>query len=106
MRAARFMKFGAPIVSVVFIVISIAVGASTAWYFGVAALAVSWGLLCAIGYGAARCPHCGQVWWSPFGIFGSAPWGILELGPAAHDLETESFVCSRCRLDIGAALKE
>src|SRR2546427_11531129 len=91
MRAARFMKLGAPIVAVVTMVLSIIVGASKAWHFGISALVVSWGMLYVIGYSAARCPHCGQVWWSPFGMFGTAAWGIIEFGPAVH----ERHVCGR-----------
>jgi hypothetical protein len=84
---------------------SIIIGASTAWYFGVLALALMWGALFIFGYSAARCPHCGQVWWSGMGTLAVAPWLFAVTEQAVQEDETESFVCRRCRLDIGLGLR-
>jgi hypothetical protein len=106
MRAARFMKWGAPVVATATLVLSVTIGVIAGWYVGAAALAALWSALYACGYAAARCPHCGQVWWSALGMFGAAPWGLMEYGAAAREAETESYVCRRCHLDIGPALRE
>ncbi len=106
MRAARFMKWGAPVVAAAAVILSVAIGKITVWYVGLALVAALWAALYGFGYCAARCPHCGQIWWSALGFFGTAPWGLMEFGPAAQEAETESFVCRRCRLDIGSALRQ
>ncbi len=105
MRAARFMKWGAPVAAVAALALSVTVGAITVWYVGAALLGILCGALYVFGYAAARCPHCGQVWWSALGMFGAAPWGLMECGSGAQEAETESFICRRCRLDIGPALR-
>jgi hypothetical protein len=106
LRAARFMKWGAPVVAAAALVLSVAIAVITVWYAGVVLLLILLAALCLFGYSAARCPHCGQVWWSALGMFGAAPWGLMECGSAAQEAETESFVCRRCHLDIGPALKK
>ena len=88
------------------LVLSVATAIVTVWYIGVVLLVILWIALCVFGYAAARCPHCGQVWWSALGMFGAAPWGLMEYGAAAQEAETESFVCRRCHLDIGPAFRE
>jgi hypothetical protein len=101
MRAARFMKWGATPVAGVAAIVSIIVGASTTWYFGVLPFLVLWSAVFLIGYSLARCPHCGQVWWSGMGTLAVAPWWFAATESAAQEDETESFVCRRCRIDIG-----
>jgi hypothetical protein len=105
MRAARFMKWGGPVAATGALVLSVAIGVLTFWYLGALLFVILWGALYVFGYRAARCPHCGQVWWSALGMFGAAPWGLMEYGAAAVEAETESFVCRRCHLDIGPALR-
>ena len=73
---------------------AIIVGGTTEWYFGVGVLVVSLPFFI-LGYLAARCPHCGQVWW------GSPRW-MSDVGTD----ETDTMVCRRCRLDIGLGLRE
>src|SRR5882762_3431704 len=102
-RAARFMKWGAPVVSAAALVLSVAVALATVWHVGTVLLVILWVMLYGFGYAAARGPHCGQVWWSALGMFGAAPWGLMEYGAEAQETETESFVCRRCHLDIGPA---
>jgi hypothetical protein len=106
MRAARFMKWGATLVAGVAMIISVIIGVITAWYFGILAFVILWGALFIFGYMAARCPHCGQVWWSGMGTLAVAPWWFAATEHAAQEDETESFVCRRCRLDIGRGLRE
>jgi hypothetical protein len=104
MRAARFMKWGAAPIMGVALIVSFMLGVSIASYVGVLAFLVSCGALYLIGYSLARCPRCGQVWWpSPFV---NAPWqpGSTEFLPQAD--ETQSFVCRRCRIDVGLALRD
>ena len=101
------MKWGvAPITGVVMIV-SIIVGASIAKYVGVLTFLISCGAFYFFGFSLARCPHCGQVWWGRTYLF--APWwpkwsGEPESMP--QEDETESFICRRCRIDIGLALRD
>ena len=104
MRAARFMKWGATPVAAIGVLVAVLIGAYTAWYFGLLALLVAWGTLYILGYACARCPRCGQVWWSGYGMLGVQWWYSAE--SAAKADETESFVCRRCRLDIGGGLGE
>ena len=103
MRAARFMKWMANPLAGVAMVSSVIVGATTVWYVGAAIFLVPCGALYFFGYSRARCPHCGQVWWpSPFM---SAPWWSAATEYTRQEDETESFVCRRCRIDIGIALR-
>lgn len=84
---------------------AIIIGASTAWYLGVISFLTTWGILFIYGYSCARCPRCGQVWWSGMGTLAVAPWWFAITGSAVHQDETESFVCRRCRLDLGWAFR-
>jgi hypothetical protein len=106
MRAARFMKYGAgPVVGVAMFA-ALIIGVSTAWYVGVILFAVTSGALFGFGYTLARCPHCGQVWWGN-ALPRTAPpsWSDLRVSTPDAD-ETQSYVCRRCRLDIGLGLRE
>src|SRR5688572_8378540 len=103
MRAARFMKWGATPLAGLALVAAIIIGATTVWYYGVAIFVVTWGPLFIFGYSAARCPHCGQVWW-PYTKLYTSPWDFFD-SPGMED-ETESMVCRTCRLDIGLGLRE
>ena len=85
---------------------AIIIGGTTAWYIGVLVFIAIWGTLFIYGYRAARCPRCGQVWWSGMGTLAVAPWWYAAGEFAAQEDETESFVCRRCRLDIGLGLRE
>jgi hypothetical protein len=104
MRVARSMKWGAPLITGVTAIASFIIGVSTAWHVGILLFLVSCGALYLFGYSLARCPHCGQVWWA--GSFLYAPWqpGSKEYLPQEN--ETESFVCRRCRIDIGSAFRD
>ena len=104
MRAARFMKWGATPIAGLAMLISVVVGAGIAPYVGVLTFLLSCGALVLIGFGFARCPHCGQVWWpSPFL---HAPWRPASKEFLPEEDETESFVCRRCRIDIGQAFRD
>ena len=101
-RAATFMKWGAvPLVGVA-VIVALLIGSALGRYFGVGFLLLAWAVLLIFGYSAARCPRCGQVWWSKTVMFVVSPWLILFGG----DDETDSFVCRRCGLDIGLGLRE
>ncbi len=104
MRAARFMKYGAIPIAGVAMIASIMVGASIAPYVGVLTFLISCGALGLFGYSLARCPHCGQVWWA--GPFVIAPWWSAAKEFLPQEDETQSFVCRRCRIDIGLALRD
>ena len=84
--------------SAVVLVATIIVGRTTEWYYGAAVLVVSLPFFI-LGYLAARCPHCGQVWW------GTQPWTSADGVDQTVD-ETDTMVCRRCRLDIGLGLRE
>ena len=101
MRAARIMKCCAPPVASLGLLAAIIVGGASEWYFGVAVLVILAPFFI-LGYSAARCPHCGQVWWAEG--TGAVRYGGVEY-PVTED-ETESMVCRRCRLDIGLGLRE
>jgi hypothetical protein len=107
MRAARFMKWGATPLAGLAMLAAVIVGAAFAWYFGVLLFLVTCGALFGFGYSAARCPHCGQVWSSSFGSLSAVSWWVAIASHAeSGGDETETFVCRRCRLDIGYALKD
>ena len=78
----------------------IIVGATSEWYFGAAVFIVICAPFFIFVYSAARCPHCGQVWWAEGTRW--ARYGGVEYPPTED--ETESMVCRRCRLDIGVGL--
>ena len=63
-RAATFMKWGSvPLVGIAAIV-ALLIGSSNGWYIGLGFLLLAWAAILVFGYSAARCPRCGQVWWS------------------------------------------
>ena len=104
MRAARFMKWGAQPLFGLALLAAIFIGVTSEWYWGVIVFIVTWAPLLIFGYSAARCPHCGQVWWPCTQLF-TPPWYPAPESPVVED-ETESMVCRRCRLDIGLGLRE
>jgi hypothetical protein len=104
MRAARFMKWWAAPITGVAVIVSVIVGASIAPYVGVLTFLISVGALGLLGYNLARCPRCGQIWW-PSAML-NAPWGSADIEFMPPEDETESFVCRRCRIDIGLALRD
>ena len=105
-RAARFMKWGATPIAGVFLIIAIIVGGVRVWSLGLAVLMLSWGTLFIFGYAFARCPRCGQVWWSGMSSIAVVGGWFALAENAAQEDETESYVCRRCRLNIGLALRE
>src|SRR5258705_6069319 len=68
----------------------------TLW--AVIVLAVPWALFLGIAFGLARYPRCGQRWSLPAG-------GAGLTNTSDPEAETESFVCRRCRVHIGLALR-
>lgn len=106
MRAARFMKWGATPLAGLALIAAAIVGASSTWYFGIGLFVATWSVLYIVGYSTARCPHCGQVWWSALSMLMFAPWWAVAVLFAEHGDETETFVCRGCRIDIGLALRE
>ena len=107
-RVARFMNWYATPISGLALVFSIFAGMIVAWYVGIVILILSWGVLFIIaGHCLARCPRCGQVWWDGMGGTGFAAWNGGWFAPIApRKDETETFVCRRCRLDIGRGLED
>ncbi len=101
-RAATFMKWGAVPLMGIGIILAVVIGASAGRYFGLGVFLLAWGILFVGGYSTARCPRCGQVWWSRTVMFFVAPWLILFGG----EDETDSFVCRKYGLDIGFGLRE
>src|SRR6266545_5714673 len=101
-RAARIMKYAGLPVAGLGLLAAIIVGGTSEWYFGVAVFVVIFAPFFILGYSAARCPHCGQVWWGEGTRW--VRYGGVEYPPAED--ETESMVCRRCRLDIGLGLRE
>ncbi len=100
------MKGGAPLVAGLGLVAAIIVGGTSRWYFGVA-VCVILAPFFILGYAAARCPHCGQVWWGEGRLLVSRPWEWWYPAPEeVTEDETQSMVCRRCRLDIGLGLRE
>jgi hypothetical protein len=106
MRAAHFMKWGATPVSGICLLGSVIVGATTAWYVGLVVFIITHATLFILGYILARCPRCGQVWWSGMGAIFMTGGFLAVTESAEQEDETESFVCRRCRLDIGLGLRE
>ncbi len=82
---------------------AIFIGMRAAWYIGVIAFIIVWAALFIFASACARCPHCGQIW-GRLGDFGA--WWFMFGQQAADKDETESFVCRRCRLDIGYGLRD
>ena len=106
MRAARIMKGITGLLSAILLMATIIVGRTTEWYFGAAVLVVSL-LFFLLGYLAARCPRCGQVWWGEGTVSVTSWWdrSYAEPGVFTED-ETQTMVCRRCRLDIGLGLRD
>ena len=100
MRAARIMKWGARPVAGLGLLAAIIVGVTSKWYFGLAVYAVICAPFFIFVLSCARCPRCGQVWWS------QGPFQAQYGGYTMTEGETESMVCRRCRLDIGLGLRE
>jgi hypothetical protein len=100
-RAATFMKWASVPLMGSALIISGLIAYSSRGYFGLAFLVFVWGSLLVFGYAKARCPRCGQVWWPRTALFVIAPILILFIS----EDETDSFVCRRCQLDIGAGLR-
>ncbi len=101
-RAATFMKWASVPLMGIALIASWLIHYSSGGYSGLVFLLLAWGALLGLGYAMARCPRCGQVWWSKTAMFVIAPWLILFGG----EDETDSFVCRRCGLDIGFGLRE
>jgi hypothetical protein len=101
-RAATFMKWGSVPLMGIALLVAWLIRYSSPGYSGLVFLLLAWGALLGFGYAMARCPRCGQVWWSKTAMFVIAPWLILFGG---GEDETDSFVCRRCHLDIGNGLK-
>jgi hypothetical protein len=106
MRAARFMKWIAVPRAWLAVILAIIIGVGSEWYFGVGFFVVTLTVLFVVGYSKARCPRCGQVWGSSMGALTFAPWWAIADEAAEVGDETETFVCRRCRLDIGLGLRE
>ena len=101
MRAARIKKWGWQPLSGLGLLAAIIVGVTSKWYFGVAVFFIICAPFFIFVYAVGRCPRCGQVW----GAIG--PLRLVASGGfAGTEEETESMVCSRCRLDIGLGLRE
>lgn len=91
------MRWVPALVGVVCVPLACFIGSLTTWYVGLGLYLVFVATTTAIGYSAARCPKCGQVW--GIGVF----WWAGYCG-AANELGT--FVCRSCRLDIGLGLRD
>jgi hypothetical protein len=103
-RAARFMKWWSAILMGLAAFLSYLVGHYTIWYLGLGSVLILWGALLIGGYSKALCPHCGQIWWSArTTLFFVLPLWLVFMGEDKDEIE--SFVCRRCRLDIGYGLK-
>jgi hypothetical protein len=100
MRAARIMRFCAIPLAGFGLVAALIVGGTSHWYWGGAVIAAL-ALFLILGYSAARCPRCGQVWWGE-GML-RVRYGGIEYPPTED--ETRSMICRRCRLDIGLGLR-
>jgi hypothetical protein len=105
MRAARIMRWVSAFVIIVAPLTALVLGATTVWYVGVVIIVIALGAL-SFGYSLARCPRCGQVWWgNRSGRYTAPSWCDVSVSPPDAD-ETQSFVCRRCRLNLGLALRE
>jgi hypothetical protein len=105
MRAALFMKWIAVPLAWLTAIIGLVIILDSAWYLGLGIFVLTWGILFGLGAALARCPRCGQVWWSRMTMVTFTPWSAIVnriLDPG----ETESLVCRNCYLDIGVGLRE
>src|SRR4051812_10454898 len=88
-RAATFMKWGSIPLMGTALFVGRFIRYSSGGYWGTVFILLAWGTLFGLGYIMARCPRCGQVWWSKTVTFVIAPWMILF----GREDETDSFVC-------------
>jgi hypothetical protein len=105
MRVARFMKWIAVPVAWLAALIGLMLTLGSSWRLGLGIIVLAWGMLFGLGTAMARCPRCGQVWWSRMTTVTFTPWSAVVdrmLDPG----ETESLVCRRCYLDIAVGLRE
>ena len=95
-RVARRMRWLPALVGAVCAPIVYLIGSITTWYVGLGVFVILEAVVMAVGYSAARCPKCGQV------------WGIGMVWWAGYNGATElkTLVCRRCRTDIRFALRE
>jgi hypothetical protein len=101
-RAATVMKWGSvPLILFAGLVAVLVASYSSHRYFGLGILLLAYAVV-VFGHLRARCPRCGQIWWSRTGMFLVVPVLILFGG----EDETDSFVCRRCGLDIGFGLRK
>jgi hypothetical protein len=96
-RAAQRMRWLPGLAGLVFAAPSCAIGSRTNWQIGLGFFLIMEASVTVAGYQTARCPKCGQVW----GI--GALWCVGSSG-RANELGT--FVCRKCRLDIGLGLRD
>ena len=85
MRAARFFKWGMKPLHGLALILATVVGVNYSWYAGAGVCVATLSAYYLAANATARCPRCGQAW----------SWE-----------ETETYVCSRCRIDIGFAFRE
>jgi hypothetical protein len=90
-RAAKISGGFGVLIFFAALVVGIVIGAFFNWILGLILFLLAIGALTWFGI-AARCPRCGQ------------PWGAGKVGSDVNELET--FVCRRCRLNIGMGLRE
>jgi len=100
-RIATLMKWGSvPLILFAGLIAILVALNSSHQYIGLGILLLAYALVI-LGHLGARCPRCGQIWWSRTGMFLVAPVLILFGG----EDEMDSFVCRRCHLDIGIGLR-
>ncbi len=87
-------------------IVAVLVGKFMIWYLGLAIFLLSQLALIIFGYSSARCPRCGQVWWSGMGTIAAVGGWFAVAESAEQEDETESFVCRRCRLDLGLGMRD
>lgn len=101
-RAATVMKWGSvPLMLFGLVAAFVAAYSPSHRYLGLGILLLAYTVV-VLGHLRARCPRCGQIWWSRTGLFLVAPVLILF----GREDETDSFVCRRCGLDIGFGLRQ
>ncbi|MBV5267683.1 MAG: hypothetical protein JZU67_04095 [Burkholderiaceae bacterium] len=105
-KAARFMKYGSAPISLLAILIAFILGGFIHVLIGVFFFLLSWAVLFISGYRNARCPSCGQVWWSWIALFFIVPWWIVATGLSEKTDELDSMKCRKCGLEIGPHLRE
>jgi hypothetical protein len=96
-RAAQRMRWLPGLAGLVFAAPACVIGSLTSWQVGLGFFLILEASVMAAGYQAARCPKCGQVW--GLGV-------VWWIGSSASVSELGTFVCRRCRLDIGLGLRD